>query len=179
MRLALSLVLLCSLAVSNTGCGESSSNAGGISATSVTPVSIDGSKYVLAEEPDDAIGVIAARESAQDGEPIVVVGRIGGAANPWIEGRAAFTLLDASKLIVAEGVDSGENEMCTGDCCATERAGCTMLVKVVDESGRVLAADSRKLFGLAANDMVVVRGTVSKDESGNVAVLADGVHVRR
>jgi hypothetical protein len=27
--------------------------------------------------------------------------------------------------------------------------------------------------------MVVVRGKVSKDESGNVALLADGVHIRR
>ena len=29
------------------------------------------------------------------------------------------------------------------------------------------------------NDMVVVRGSVSKDDEGNFVVLADGVHVRR
>jgi hypothetical protein len=142
-------------------------------------VSIDGSKYLLAEEPDGAVGVIAARESVKDGEPVVVVGRIGGAANPWIGGRAAFTLLDASKSVVAEGADSGGNEICTGDCCAIERAACTMLVKVVNENGRVLPIDSRQLFGVATNDMVVVRGNASKDDSGNVVLLANGVHVRR
>lgn len=158
------------------GCGSASSEA---SVAASTPVSFDGSMYVLAEEPDGAVGVIAARESAKDGEPIVVVGRIGGAANPWIEGRAAFTLLDASKSVVAEGTDSGGGEICTGDCCAIERAACTMLVKVVDEAGRVLPVDSRQLFGVAANDMVVVRGNASKDDSGNVVLLANGVHVRR
>ena len=179
MKFAFSIVLMSGIAATQSGCGSSATNASDISATNVTPVSIDGSKYVLADEPDGAIGIIAARESAMDGKPIVVVGRIGGAANPWIEGRAAFMLLDASKSVVAEGTESGGNEVCTGDCCALERAACTMLVKVVDESGRVLAADSRRLLGVAANDMVVVRGKVSKDESGNVAVLADGVHVRR
>ena len=76
-------------------------------------------------------------------------------------------------------INPGEDELCTGDCCALERAACTTLVKVVDEGGRVLAVDARKLLGVAANDMVVVRGKVSKDEAGNFSVLADGVHVRR
>jgi hypothetical protein len=177
MRFIFSLALASSVSTILTGCGGTSS--ANVNAEVATSTSVDGSKYVLAEEPDDAVGVIAARESANDGDPIVVVGRIGGAANPWVEGRAAFTLLDASKSIVAEGADSGGDEMCTGDCCALERAACTTLVKVVDEGGRVLAADSRQLFGLVANDMVVVRGKVSKDETGNFAVLADGVHVRR
>ena len=117
MKLAISMVLVCGFAATQIGCGESSSNASNINTASVTPSSIDSARYVLADEPDGAIGVIAARESAKDGEPIVIVGRIGGAANPWIEGRAAFTLLDASKSIVAEGTDSGGEELCTGDCC--------------------------------------------------------------
>ena len=44
------------------------------------PVAVDGSKFLLADEPEEAMGVIEARESAEDGAPIVVVGRIGGAA---------------------------------------------------------------------------------------------------
>lgn len=177
MRIVLSVVLASMISLAVAGCGGSSS--ANINSQAASAISIDASKYVLTDEPDGAVGVIAAREAAKDGEAVVVVGRIGGATNPWIEGRAAFTLLDASKSIVAEGTESGSNEVCTGDCCALERAACTMLVKVVDEGGRVLAVDSRRLFSVAANDMVVVRGKVSKDESGNVAVLADGVHVRR
>jgi hypothetical protein len=65
------------------------------------------------------------------------------------------------------------------DCCAVERSASTTLVKIVDERGQVLTVDTRQLLGVAANDMVVIRGRVSKDESGNFVVLADGVHVRR
>ena len=157
------------------GCGETPTSPD----LALTQVSIDGSKYLLAEEPEDAVGVIEARESATDGEPIVIVGRIGGAANPWIEGRAAFTMIDASKLVVADGEDNDEGELCMDDCCAEERAGCTTLVKILGADGKLVAADARKLLGVTDSDMVVVRGKVSKDESGNFVVLSDGVHVRR
>jgi hypothetical protein len=158
------------------GCGDAT-DAGSISGT--TSNSIDGSRFLLSEEPDDAIGVIEARESAVHGGQITVVGRIGGTTTPWVNGRAAFMLLDASMVMVAEGTDSGEGEICTGDCCAAERAHATMLVKILDENGRVLAADSRQLLGLAENDMVVVRGKATKDKSGNVAVVGDAVFIRR
>lgn len=158
----------------------------GCSGTSEAPdaaarriAAVDGSKYLLAEEPEDALGVIDARESAEDGAPITVVGRIGGSANPWVEGRAAFMLLDASMLVVAEGEEGAADELCLGDCCADQRAGCTTLVKVVDAEGRVLPADSRQLFGLAESDAVVVVGKAQKDQNGNVVVLASGVYVRR
>jgi hypothetical protein len=140
---------------------------------------IDGARYTLAEEPDDAIGVIEARESASDGAALTVVGRIGGTTSPWVNGRAAFTLLDASLVLVAEGADSGEGEICTGDCCAAERAHATMLVKFLDDNGRVLEVDSRQLLGIAENDMVVVRGKAKKDKNGNVSLVADTVFVRR
>jgi hypothetical protein len=65
------------------------------------------------------------------------------------------------------------------ECCAAERTGSTTLVKVVDDSGKVLAVDARQLLKVAENDMVVVSGNVSKDDAGNFVVLAKGVHVRR
>lgn len=176
MKVLISSLLLSSAVLALIGCGSSSTSS---EVAQVTPVSIDGSKFILADEPEDAVGVIEARESAEDGAPVVVVGRIGGSANPWIKGRAAFLLLDASMSVVAEGEDSGGPELCTGDCCASERAGCTTLVKVVDADGKLVAADSRHLLGVAENDFVVVRGKVNKDESGNIIVLADGVFIRR
>ena len=177
MRITTASMLLLAATVALTGCGSS---APADQAANVIPTAVvDGSKFILADEPEDAVGVIEARESAKNGAPIVVVGRIGGAANPWIEGRAAFMILDASMALVAEGSDSGDDELCTGDCCAAERANCTTLVKVVDAEGKLIAADSRQLLGLTENDTVVVRGKVNRDESGNVAVLAEGVYVRR
>jgi hypothetical protein len=169
-----SLMLISGL-VTSSGCGTGPDATPQLSST---PVSVDASQYKLAEEPDGAVGVIAARESAEDGAPLVLVGRIGGCAKPWVEGRAAFTLLDASMSVVAEGEDSAEGEICTGDCCATERLDCTTLVKVVDQQGKILSGDSRDLFGLKESDMVVVQGTAKKDESGNFVMLAKGIFIR-
>ncbi|NIL95714.1 MAG: hypothetical protein GTO53_00715, partial [Planctomycetales bacterium] len=52
------------------------------------------SKYVLADEPAGAQGVRQVRQAAKDQDEVIVVGRIGGLANPWVEGRAAFSIVD-------------------------------------------------------------------------------------
>lgn len=177
MRLSqlLTLLALASLPFA-VGCGK------GIDSTApaahATAVNIDGSKFLLNEEPEGAIGVIAARESAEDGKPLVMVGLIGGAANPWIEGRAAFTLLDASMTVVAEG-EMAEGEICTEACCDEERLTCTALVKVVDAEGQLVSVDSRQLLGVKEADMVVVEGTAQKDKTGNFVMLANRVYIRR
>jgi hypothetical protein len=161
------------------GCGGAP-DAG--SRTATASPQIGGARYMLTEEPDDAIGVIEARQSASDGAPLTVVGRIGSTSSPWVDGRAAFMLRDASLLLVAEGTDAGDvgdGQICTGDCCAAERARATMLVKILGDNGRVLEVDSRDLLGVAENGMVVVRGTAKKDKNGNVALVADAVFVRR
>lgn len=175
MRTALSLGGTIVLAASLTGCGASSAD---IDASASHAAAIDGSQFLLADEPDEAVGVISARESAEDGAPLVLVGRVGGSTNPWIEGRAAFTLLDASMSVVSEGTDSDAGELCLGDCCAADRLNCTVLVKVVDDQGDLVPVDSRTLLGLQESDMVVVQGTAKKDESGNFTMLAKGVHIR-
>ncbi len=82
-------------------------------------------------------------------------------------------------VMVASGEDDAEGELCLEDCCAEDRAACTTLVKVLDDNGRVIAADSRQLLGLAEDDTVVIRGKANKDASGNFAVVAEGVFVRR
>ncbi len=176
MKVVHTTLVFCLLAIlTAVGCGKAANSA---TNTTTTAAVIDASQYQLAEEPDDAVGVIAARESTEDGEELVLVGRVGGSAKPWIDGRAAFTLLDASMSVVAEGADSGDNEMCLGDCCAIDRQNSTTLVKVVDEQGKLVLVDSRELLGLKEADMVVVKGTAKKDKTGNFVMLARGVFIR-
>ena len=159
------------------GCGQQTVQATGNSTH--TP-DIDTSKYILSEEPDGAIGVMIAREDAQDQDDIVLVGRIGGRKDPWIAGRAAFMVIDAAMTVVAAGEESGEGQVCMDDCCAALRADCTTLVKVVDDQGKPLAIDARELLGAKINDMVVVKGNVQRDEDeGTFTVTASGVYVRR
>ena len=61
--------------------------------TESTPV---GSKYLLNREPDDGATVIKVRAEAKNLDDVVVIGRIGGSANPWVLGRAAFSIVDPS-----------------------------------------------------------------------------------
>lgn len=173
---AMGLVLL--LLTSISGCGQHA-----VQATSTggdNTASIDKNKYVLGDEPDGAVGVMIAREDFKDQEDIVLVGRIGGRKNPWIEGRSAFMVIDASMSVVANGQETEEGQICMDDCCASLRAECTTLVKVVDDQGKPLAIDTRELLDVKENDMVVVKGKVQRDEDeGTFTVAATGVYVRR
>src|ERR1700691_3760089 len=56
----------------------------------------DAASYLLTAEPPGAKGVLAVRKEAKDGEPITIVGRVGGNRKPLLEGRAAFTIVDSS-----------------------------------------------------------------------------------
>ena len=131
-------------------------------------------EYILAAEPTGAIDVLDIREKAQDGESVLVCGRLGGGVKPWIDGRAAFLLLD-------ERVQSScDKDECEDGCaeCAQQLLEATMMVKFVDAQGKVLAVDARELLGLKENHTVVVQGTASRDKSGNVSIIAKGIHVR-
>jgi len=77
--------LVCCL-VTLTGCGGQSA---------APKENVDVSKFVLASEPPGATDVITARK-VNDGESVVVFGRIGGSVNPWVEDTAAFTIVDSS-----------------------------------------------------------------------------------
>lgn len=133
------------------------------------------SDVLLSEQPADAKPVADAREAATDGNPITILGRIGGAENPWVEGRAAFTIVDP-KL---EPCKPDEGCPTPWDyCCSTDQLpGNRALVKVVDSSGDTVEQDARKLLGVKELQTVVVKGTAKRDEAGNLTVLASGIYI--
>jgi len=57
---------------------------------------VDGSKFLLTGEPSGGADVIKVRATAKDSDDVVIVGRIGGSENPWVDGRAAFSIVDLS-----------------------------------------------------------------------------------
>lgn len=140
--------------------------------------SAEGAAYRLASEPAGAKGVKDVRADAKDEDEVTVVGRIGGDSNPWIEGQAAFLVVDASLKPCNEQADDA-CETPWDYCCDTDSlAQNKAMVKVVDPSGKPLAVDARKLLGLKELQTVVVRGRAKRDEAGNLTVLADGIFVR-
>ena len=147
------------------------------SAAASTPSAV-GAKYVLAAEPSGAQDIIAVRAASKDGDDVVLVGRIGGSENPWIEGTAAFTIVDLS---LQACVGEGENCPTPWDyCCSTDKLPTsTALVKIVDDQGQMLKQDARELMGLKELQTVVVQGTADRDEAGNLTVLANSLYVRK
>ncbi len=137
-----------------------------------------GAKYLLSAEPEGAHPVIEVRESAQDQDDIVILGRIGGDVDPWIEGLAAFSIVDPSLQACSE--IPGDNCPTPWDyCCVTDKLpAAKALVKVVDETGQTVGTDARKLLALKELQTIVVKGKAQRDEAGNLTVLASGIYVR-
>src|SRR5262245_54591637 len=156
------------------GCGGGGdpSGAGGEPAANA-----DGARYLLTNEPAGAKGVLEVRKQAGDGDAVAIVGRIGGDRKPWVEGRAAFWIVDPSLK------PCSDDEGCPTpwDYCCEEKESlrrATATVKVVDAEGRTVPVDARKLLGLKELQTVVVKGRAKRDEKDNLTVLADGVYVR-
>ena len=137
-----------------------------------------GADYLLSTEPVNPKGVVETREKAQDQEAVVVVGRIGGSQNPWVDGRAAFVIVDLSLQACSDR--EGDHCLTPWDyCCETDRlAQATVLVKVIDESGKLLPVDARKILGVKELQTVVVQGKAQRDDVGNITVLASNLYVR-
>ncbi len=138
--------------------------------------SAEGAKYLLAEEPADAQEVCQVREAA-DGDEVVVVGRVGGEKDPWVEGVAAFRIADAKLKACGEG--TGEDCPTPWDfCCEPNLGDKILLIKVVDATNKIVSSGAKDLLGIKELQTVVVTGTAERDADGNVSILATGIHVR-
>lgn len=136
-------------------------------------------QYLLAEEPAEPKSVAEVKQSAQDGDEVTLVGRIGGSVSPFVSGRASFTVVDTSFVPCNEK----DGDSCTTPwdyCCDTDRLpGGTAVVKVVDGAGKTIAMDAKQDLGMKELQTVVVKGRANRDEAGNLTVLATAVFVKR
>ncbi|QGJ69410.1 Hypothetical protein PBC10988_10920 [Planctomycetales bacterium 10988] len=177
LRSILGFGLLSLSLASMIGCGQTSLQA---TVDASESASVDGTQYLLTEEPEGAVGVLIAKEDAKDQDEIVLLGRIGGQAEPFIKDRSAFMVIDPTIGMMSEEAVDESGEICMDDCCASLRTACSTLVKVVDASGKPLEVDARKLLKVKENDLVVVKGKVQRnDEAGTFTIAANAVFVRQ
>lgn len=54
-----------------------------------------------------------------------------------------------------------------------------MLIKVVDENGKLVKADARELLKVKELSTVVIKGKARRDDKGNLTILASGVFVKK
>ncbi len=167
-----SFCLLASLSMLALGCGPASPTA------SSSGPSAEGAAYILEAEPAAPKEVKAARAEAGDGEEVAVVGRIGGDTNPWVEGQAAFLLVDS----VLKPCNEKDDDACPTPwdyCCDYDTLPeHKIMVKLVDAQGETVATGARELLGVKELQTVVVHGNAKRDEAGNLTLLADSVYLR-
>lgn len=134
------------------------------------------SKYVAKSEPADAMPVGEAREAVEDEQAVTLVGTIGGSSEPFVEGLAAFTIVDPKVPYCSpdEGCPTPWDYCCTQD----QVKGNIATVKIVDESGSPVSGDARGLLGVRELSTVVVEGKAKRDDQGNLTVAATKVFVR-
>jgi len=180
MKLFLRYTVVMMVATTLAGCTSESSTTTSNASPQVPDVAtVDGTAYLLDTEPEGAGNVIKVREEAGTDDDLLVVGRIGGSSDPWIDGRAAFTIVDLSVKSCNDTLD----DKCPTPwdyCCETSKLpNSTALVKFVDEADQVVKADARTLFDLQELSTVVIKGTAKRDEAGNLTVLASGLFVKQ
>jgi hypothetical protein len=135
------------------------------------------SDMVLKKEPKGAVDVLALRKEVKDKQDVVVVGRIGGRANPWVKGNAVFPIVDRS-LRPCNEIPGDACKTPWDYCCETNVPKATVLVMFVDDKGKIVKQDPRELFKVKELSTVVVQGKAKRDKAGNVTVLASGIHIR-
>jgi len=135
------------------------------------------SNLLLAAEPADARNVTEVAQNAQNDEEVVVVGRIGGSVDPWVEGMAAFDIVDMKLIPCSERPDDQCPTPWDYCCDINDLPTSTLAVRMVDDQGKPIKSDARELLGVKELQTVVVRGKLKK-AAGSLAVAADGVYIK-
>jgi hypothetical protein len=138
----------------------------------------EGARFLLAEEPAGAMGILDFREEQPPGDDIALFGRIGGASPVWSNESAEFVISDPTHQAAAD------DHACHSDNCPfcknkQEPNHSLAIVMLTGDDGRVPAASARRLLPLEEGQLVVVRGAAEVNAIGQLVVRARGVYIRQ
>lgn len=171
--------VLGSMLIGLAGCGgesASSSNATG----STTGGEVVEATWLVEQMPGTFEPVGEAKQTAQEGDEVIVFGRIGGRVKPMEPGSPVFLIVD--KKIPHCG-EMGDDDHCPTPwdyCCEPPDSliANSATVQLVDVDGKTLKADPIAA-GLKPLDEILVKGTVGPRPSEKVLTIkATEVHVQ-
>lgn len=135
--------------------------------------------FFVDKQPEHAQDVSEARKAGtlKTGDAVVLRGRIGGSKEPFVAGRAVFTLVGRAIKACNEKPD----DHCTQPwdyCCDTpaDILANSVTVRVVDEKGNVLRTGMKGRRGLKELSEIVVIGRVASADGKAVVVNASSVY---
>lgn len=121
----------------------------------------------------EAKSIHMARESAKPGDAITVAGRVMGAQNPFVEGRAAFILGDPALLTPCNERPDDHCQTPWDNCCDSKenKKRGTATIQIVDAEGRVLKEPIEGVEGIAKLSRLVVSGTVATGSTPDLLII--------
>lgn len=140
------------------------------------PVSTLSESFYIKDAPPGAQSVASARQNTKSGDEVIVTGRVGGSAQPFVNGAAAFSIVDNSEKSCLED----------GSACAVPWDYCCTDPKTLAEKGasvefvqgeQRVGASVRGFHGVDHLKVVTVVGKAKKDEAGNLTILARGIYI--
>lgn len=166
LLIASSLLLLTSV-----GCDQSSSEQSN-EVSLVDPVKSTNA-WLLTSEPSGAVSISEAKQSAQEGDTVVIRGRIGGRRSPMSNESSVFTIMDMELAYCGQHEDDG----CTTPwdyCCETpDTIGTNSATVQVVGDGAIDPVAA----GLKPLDVVILIGTVGPRPNDQVLTIqATGVY---
>ncbi len=167
MKSSILLVLYC-LLLAPVGCSSTDG-------TTANSIEAKASQYILTSEPTGAIPVGDARKQVKSEDEVTVFGLIGGSPDPFVDGIAAFTIVDSKVPYCA----ADENCPTPWDYCCQQDAVKENIatVQIVDDSGKPVMADARKLLHVKELTTITVQGKAKRDAQGNLVVHATKLFV--
>jgi hypothetical protein len=130
--------------------------------------------WLVTALPAGAIPVAEAKQSAREGDQIVVRGRIGGRREPMTAGVAVFVMIDPA----IPHCEIGKCKAPWDYCCETPESITTnsATVQLVGDNGKPMTIDLGK-YALKPLDEIVVVGTVGPRPTAEVFIInAQKIH---
>lgn len=135
--------------------------------------------FFVEKQPESAKDVSEARKAGgiKAGDEVVLRGRIGGSGQPFVAGRAVFTLM--GRGVKACSDNAGEKCSRPWDYCCETKADIlanAVTVQVVDDKGQILRTDMKGRRGMKELSEMVVVGKVASADGKAVVVNATAVY---
>ncbi len=135
--------------------------------------------FFVEKQPENAKDISEARKAGgiKAGDVVTLRGRVGGSGQPFVAGRAVFTLMGRG----LKACNENPGDKCSRPwdyCCDTkeEILAHSVTVQVVDDKGQILRTDMKGRRGLKELSEMVVVGKVASADGKAVVVNATAVY---
>lgn len=132
----------------------------------------------LDHAPDRVLNVIDAKQSVSQSETVVIRGRIGGSKQPFVDGRAIFTIVGQGPLACSD-IPDDPCRMPWDYCCVPqeELRAHSATIQVAGDGRSPIRTDIKGRRGIRELADVTVVGEVMVNARGALVVKATGIYV--